>query len=111
MSTSNSVKRGFVFHNEEDALILMTINEELEVTELIITDEEQNYAELPVNKLDVVEINDLGADLGLVGMKSVYSLTFHKTMGPSSAVGAIRLAVKEHPEKLLKLLSENPPAK
>lgn len=96
-------KRGLVFVDDDGTLSLIRMDEEMTVHGLTIGCEEF-YQDWPETHADLVDVDTIGDDLGLVNLTSIQAMSFNKDGQLCVAREAIRYALDHEPEKIYQLL-------
>lgn len=93
------MRRGIVFHDENDELQLALLQPDGTFTEYPIGDEDKIYADMPRCKGEIVEAQQ-NEVIQIFSLRSLYSMNFCKDGKEVPAHEAIRHAMKDGPDAL-----------
>lgn len=97
--------RGFVFRDEEERLVLLTVDDDFKVEEGYVGESNDQFVELCPNQAAVVDVN-MYEEQGLVETLILHVLSFRNSHAPCVAREALRASLND-PSKLYAVLHDD----
>ncbi len=84
---------------------MLMVDNGLALAERSISDFDKLYEDMPINKVEIVEVDEISEVIGTINLRSVCSHSFYKYEIPCPAYEALRYCAAHEPEKLVKMLA------